>query len=1141
MASTTPLVEVENEDAEQIVSKKQVFRRALKLFATSPKKGMKAFFSGGFVEEDLSKIAHFLMNTSELNKASIGEYLGEGDTFNIKVMRAFIDLMDFSSMNFVAALRHFLQAFRLPGEAQKIDRMVEKFADRYCEQNPNIFAKADTAYTLAFSVIMLNTDQHSPQIKHRMNKSEFLKNNRGINDDGDLPDEFLGAVFDEISSNEIIMDDERSDKLMKITMKWGAGEANEKQRREIYRQELDAIQKKTHLLMNSVANRTISPFRVAKNKELTRSMFSTCSWALMAAFSISFEGAMEEVTEEKSKEPLVDERCLAGLSASIRLACLYRMETERDAYVSSLAKLTNLGNFYDIRSKNMKAIGILIELSSSMGEYLETSWADIMKALSSLEKMQVTVRGEEVRVPRKSSISEEEKESHVVSKVLQKYAVEAQSQNFLISIDRIFSKSVSLSAPAIMFFFKAVCAVSLEEVGLTFSGDLIPNFHNPPRMYLLQKIVEIAHYNIHRIRFEWTQIWRILQPHFNMVACHPDIQVATYAVDSLRQLGVKFLEREELGQFSTQHEFLKSFEWIIKKNHSPPLRELILNSLSQMIIARASRIRSGWKSIFVTLVKAAQTDEKLAQSSFLIIQLIFRKHFDEVVLAGAFVDMVACLAECALLPGTNPAHDELVMSSIQMLQSCTKSLIERGVEESPKQGLVPSRSNSVSVVSANQHAHIPRINNLPSQPYLLQGYVSEEHFYLSWFPILSAFSRVVNESEGVLVRTHTMEILFETLKASGHLFAFPYWKSISRNIIGPIFEELGDFGEGTRRESSSAVMILGVRLTGQLITSHFEMLSTPQKDDKSALEFICSSLDRMVDMMTMLDDKLASTGQTCFSQFLFSNVEHFTPSSWEWIMERIERGFRSTLPAELMKCQNFSITGISISPKLIDAAIKASDGIVEISLDSLDFEKVIIKCVTHLELLATIKEFCFLSLPSGNVMASMPTSVRKKILEAVYSSYAIARAFNAMNPLRQAIYKRGWVASLPNLVKQETTSLSAYISLQSASCKVEENEEQVSALTVEIMELFTRFTKLLVEPSKALRDIVSWGPIVVAALKDLCAAEQLWDGNGPMRASVPGIYLLAVKMIGADRYLERPDLRVALMEFLEKVGNIYFS
>ena len=678
-------VESENDKAELVASKKQLFRRALKLFTTSPKKGMKAFISEGFVENTVESISQFLFKTQELNKASIGDYIGEGDEFNIKIMHAFIDLMNFSGFNFVSALRHFLQAFRLPGEAQKIDRMMEKFADRYCEQNSTVFAKADTAYTLAFSVIMLNTDQHSTQIKHRMNKNAFIKNNRGINDDNDLPDDFLGSIFDEISQNEIIMEDERSDKLMKITLGWGAGESSEKQRREIFKQEMSLIQKKTHLLMTKGASdRTVGPFRVASDKDLTRSMFSTCCWALMAALSIAFEGIHESNSTAGSKEPDVTDLCLSGFAGAISLACTYHLETERDAFVSTLAKLTSLSNFYDIKSKNIKAIGVLIEVAINYGEYLETSWVEIIKSLSNLEKMQTIIRGDDKSMQNSmennsSSQPSTLKDPNQISKVVLKYVEEAQSQNFIITIDKIFASSVKLSAPAIILFFKAVCQVSLEEVGIALIGK---NIKVRSRMYLLQKIVEIAHYNMHRIRFEWTQIWRLLQPHFNQVACHPNEQVANFAVDSLRQLGAKFLEREELGQFSAQHEFLKSFEFIIKQNNSPSIRELILSSLSQLITTRASRIRSGWKSIFVTLSKAAQTDEKLASTSFQSIQLIFRNYFEDVVTAGAFVDLVSCLAECALLQGGGPAHDELVMSSIQMLQSCTKSLLERAIDDS---------------------------------------------------------------------------------------------------------------------------------------------------------------------------------------------------------------------------------------------------------------------------------------------------------------------------------------------------------------------------------------------------------------------------------------------------------------------------
>lgn len=50
-------------------------------------------------------------------------------------MYAYVDQMDFQGKDFVSALRLFLEGFRLPGEAQKIDRLMEKFAARYLECN----------------------------------------------------------------------------------------------------------------------------------------------------------------------------------------------------------------------------------------------------------------------------------------------------------------------------------------------------------------------------------------------------------------------------------------------------------------------------------------------------------------------------------------------------------------------------------------------------------------------------------------------------------------------------------------------------------------------------------------------------------------------------------------------------------------------------------------------------------------------------------------------------------------------------------------------------------------------------------------------------------------------------------------------
>jgi len=79
-------------------------------------------------------------------------------------------------------MRELLEAFRLPGEAQQIARITETFASIYFASEPGRWAydrktysfsdptlaeikSEDAVYVLAYSVIMLNTDLHNPQIR----------------------------------------------------------------------------------------------------------------------------------------------------------------------------------------------------------------------------------------------------------------------------------------------------------------------------------------------------------------------------------------------------------------------------------------------------------------------------------------------------------------------------------------------------------------------------------------------------------------------------------------------------------------------------------------------------------------------------------------------------------------------------------------------------------------------------------------------------------------------------------------------------------------------------------------------------------------------------------------------------------------
>ena len=75
--------------------------------------------------------------------------------------------------------------FSSQGEAQKIERLMEAFATRFCECNAaevTQFRSLDSVFLLAFAIIMLNTDLHNKSIKpeRKMKQADFVKNLRGF-------------------------------------------------------------------------------------------------------------------------------------------------------------------------------------------------------------------------------------------------------------------------------------------------------------------------------------------------------------------------------------------------------------------------------------------------------------------------------------------------------------------------------------------------------------------------------------------------------------------------------------------------------------------------------------------------------------------------------------------------------------------------------------------------------------------------------------------------------------------------------------------------------------------------------------------------------------------------------------------------
>lgn len=378
----------EIEQLEVVKQQKEIIEQGIDLFNRKPKKGIQFLQDQGYLGKTPKDIAEFFHNEDRLDKTQVGEFLGECNEFNKEVMYAYVDHLNFTGKDIVSGLRVFLEGFRLPGEAQKIDRLMEKFASRYCENNKTdtIFASADTAYVLSYSIIMLTTDLHSPQVKNKMTKEQYIKMNRGINDSKDLPEDYLSAIYDEIAGSEIKMRAGANSQTLKANRK-SKELVSEKKRKLLYDMEMEQMAATARALMESVAH-VETMFTLAKHQEHVKPMFKLAWTPFIAAFSVGLQDC-------DSSE--IAALCLEGIRYSIRIACIFQMELERNAYVQALSGFTLLtaksNRIAEMKSKNIDTIKTLITVAHTDGNYLGKSWLDILRCISQLELAQLIGTG----------------------------------------------------------------------------------------------------------------------------------------------------------------------------------------------------------------------------------------------------------------------------------------------------------------------------------------------------------------------------------------------------------------------------------------------------------------------------------------------------------------------------------------------------------------------------------------------------------------------------------------------------------------------------------------------------------------------------------------------------------------------------
>jgi brefeldin A-resistance guanine nucleotide exchange factor 1 len=198
----------------QRMRKKIIIRGATK-FNESPKGGIAFLASQGIIKDpdDPKCIAEFLIGTTRVDKKVLGEFISKRG--NEGILSAFIGQFDFRGQRADEALRQLLNTFRLPGESALIERIVTEFSEQYfTKEAPENIAHKDAIYVLTYAIIMLNTDQHNPNLKgaKRMQIEDFAKNLRGVNDGKDFDADYLQAIYTSIKTREIILPEEHDNR-----------------------------------------------------------------------------------------------------------------------------------------------------------------------------------------------------------------------------------------------------------------------------------------------------------------------------------------------------------------------------------------------------------------------------------------------------------------------------------------------------------------------------------------------------------------------------------------------------------------------------------------------------------------------------------------------------------------------------------------------------------------------------------------------------------------------------------------------------------------------------------------------------------------------------------------------------------------
>ncbi|KAM7103850.1 Golgi-specific brefeldin A-resistance guanine nucleotide exchange factor 1 isoform 2-T2 [Ciconia maguari] len=576
----------------QIKNKKKLLITGTEQFNQKPKKGIQFLQEKNLLATpiDNNEVARWLRENPRLDKKMIGEFVS--DRKNIDLLESFVGTFSFQGLRLDEALRLYLEAFRLPGEAPVIQRLLEAFTEHWRKSNGSPFANSDACFALAYAVIMLNTDQHNHNVRKQnvpMTLEEFRKNLKGVNGGKDFEQDILEDMYHAIKNDEIVMPEEQTG-LVKENYIWNV------------------------LLHRGATDEGI--FLHVPPGSYDHDLFTMTWGPTIAALSYVFDKSLEETIIQKA---------ISGFRKCAMISAHYGLSDVFDNLIISLCKFTalssesieNLPTVFGSNPKAHIAAKTVFHLAHRHGDILREGWKNIMEAMLQLFRAELLpkamVEVEDFVDPNgKIYLQREETpsnrgESTVLSFVswltlsgteqsgmrgpstetqeAKRTALECIKQ---CDPEKLITESKFLQLESLQELMKALISVTPDE----------ETYDEEDAAFCLEMLLRIVLENRDRV----TCVWQTVRDHLYHLCVHAMefCFLVERAVVGLLRLAIRLLRREEI---SAQVLLSLRILLMMKPNVLSRVSHEVAYGLHELLKTNAANIHSGddWYTLFTLL------------------------------------------------------------------------------------------------------------------------------------------------------------------------------------------------------------------------------------------------------------------------------------------------------------------------------------------------------------------------------------------------------------------------------------------------------------------------------------------------------------------------------------------------------------